>query len=97
MIQTLVKIALPIILIMGLIYVAGLIMAVSGLSFDTLLQIFIYLKKSMLSFDWLIPYKIQLAVITTFLITESSIMSFKVINWIIGIFNGSGSHSGSDA
>lgn len=86
-----IKIFLPIILIAGLIYGLSVAFIGTGLNFNILTEIFVYIKQSMLAFDWIVPYSVQLSLMTTFLIVESGIMLFKVVNYIIGFFTATNS------
>jgi hypothetical protein len=87
MVNIIIKLILPFILISTVLGVIAISFSELGLNFYIINEIFIFIKSSMKSFDWLIPYQTQLYVLKIFITVELGIFSIKIISFILSFFN----------
>jgi hypothetical protein len=80
------KLIFPILLISTIIYIITIAFSGLFINIDIIKELFIFIKSSMLSFDWLIPYNTQIIAINTFILVELGILSIKIIRFISNMF-----------
>jgi hypothetical protein len=75
-----------------LIIIPALLFSISTFFIDwnILIKIFVFVRKSMKSFDWLIAYNAQITVFGLFLTIELALLIFNLARWIINLIAGSG-------
>lgn len=53
------------------------------IDYNILIKIFVFVRRSMQSFDWLIAYNAQITVFSLFLTIEVGLLIFNLGRWII--------------
>ena len=79
MVNIIIKLILPFILISTVLGVIAISFSELGLNFHIIHEIYVFIKSSMKSFDWLIPYQTQLYVLRIFITVELGIFSIKIL------------------
>ena len=86
MMSSVIKVIFPVVLISAFIYILTLVFANLFINYEILGQILVFIKSSMKSFDWLIPYQAQITVLSVFATVELGFFGLKVLNIIFSFF-----------
>ena len=84
--SSIIKVIFPVVLITAFIYVLTLVFGSLAINYEVLSQILVFIKSSMKSFDWLIPYQAQITVLSVFATVEIGFFGLKVLNIIFSFF-----------